>query len=77
MVGYDTTEIDTEFINGQQGLDALTIVSYFAIRLSEALDVDFNLNMDMSVGYSTVDIDQFGFTGGVRDTSSTNSDRFL
>ena len=76
-IGYDTTDIDTEFNNGQQDLDALTIVPYLAIGLSEALDVDFNLSMDMSTGYSTVDIDQFSVTGGVRVTSSTSSDRFF
>ena len=48
-----------------------------AIGLSDALGVDFNLSMDMATGYSTVDIDQFSVAGGVRTSSSTNSDRFF
>ena len=50
------------------------------INLSEALDtpVDLNVSMDMSVGFSAVDIDQFRFNAaGARVTSTTTSDRFF
>ena len=76
-LGYDKTDIDTTFNGGQQDLSALSVVPYLSIALSDALDTDLDFSMDMAVGYSSVDIDQFRLAGATRITSSTSADRFF
>ena len=79
-LGYDNTEVDTNFNAGEQDLDAYSIVPYMGVNLSEALDtaVDLNVSIDMLAGFSAVDIDQFRINAaGTRVTSTTTSDRFF
>ena len=76
-LSYDTTDIDTTFNGGQAELDSFSVIPYMGINLSEALDSDLNVNMIMTTGYSTVDVDQFRLAAGARVTSSTSADRFF
>ncbi|MEM7027016.1 MAG: autotransporter domain-containing protein [Pseudomonadota bacterium] len=69
--GYDNSDIDTSFNQGNQSTDTITIAPYFGAILSDTLSLDFN------IGYSNVSYDQFRTAGTTRVTSSPNSDRWF
>lgn len=76
-IGYDTTEIQTNFNTGEEDLDSFTVVPYFAIHLTDYVGTGFDLSADGAIGFSFVDIDQFRTAGGARVTSSTDADRYF
>lgn len=69
--GYDNSDIDTGFNNGNQDTDTITIAPYFGAIISDVLSMDFN------IGYSYVDYDQFRTAGATRVTSSPDADRWF
>lgn len=72
-VGYETSDVDTRFNNGNQQSDGFTVAPYFGALISNVWSVDG------SVGYSRVDVDQFRTdpATGARITSSPSSDRWF
>ena len=80
-LGYDVTDINATFNAGEQNLDTFSVIPYMAIGLAEALETEIDLSLDMSVGFSSVDVSQFrslnNVVGGARISSSTSSDRFF
>ena len=72
-LGYEYSDIDTRFNQGEQQNDGLTVAPYFGFVLSEILSVDGSL------GYSRVEIDQFRTEPGTgqRISSSPTSDRWF
>ncbi len=72
LVGYESNDIDTSFNRGQMDADGYTVATYFGALLSDTFSVD------ASVGYSSVDTDQFRTSGvATRVTSSTDTDRYF
>ncbi|HTT07365.1 MAG TPA: autotransporter outer membrane beta-barrel domain-containing protein [Gammaproteobacteria bacterium] len=71
--GYENSDIDTGFNQGNQQSDGYTIAPYFGAVLSDTWSVDF------SAGYSSIDYDQFRTAPGtgLRVTSSPNTDRWF
>ena len=71
--GYEFASIDTDFNGGDQDTDGFTIAPYFGLVLSD------NWNVSASVGYSSLDTDQFRTDPllGTRVTSSPDSDRWF
>ena len=71
--GYEFASIDTDFNGGDQDTDGFTIAPYFGLVLSE------NWNVSASVGYSSLDTDQFRTDPllGTRVSSSPDSDRWF
>lgn len=71
--GYETSDVDTRFNNGNQQSDGYTIAPYFGVVISDTWSVDG------SVGYSRIDIDQFRTdpASGNRIDSSPASDRWF
>jgi outer membrane autotransporter protein len=78
-LGYENTDIDSSFNQGEADVDTYSVVPYMGGQLSEAVGVDFDLGFDIALGYSNVDIDQFRLLPGTttRVTSSTDSDRLF
>jgi hypothetical protein len=70
-LGYDNSDIDTGFNQGNQNADTVTIAPYFGSILNDTLSVDF------SIGYSNVDYDQYRTASGTRISSSPNADRWF
>ena len=72
-VGYENSDIDTGFNQGNQEADGYTIAAYAGYLLSETWSID------ASVGYSNIDSDQFRTDPGTgaRITSSPSSDRWF
>ncbi|MBL1141224.1 MAG: autotransporter outer membrane beta-barrel domain-containing protein [Proteobacteria bacterium] len=70
-LGFENSDIDTTFNNGNQNTDSFTIAPYFGAILDDVLSVDFNL------GYSRVEYDQFRTFGTTRITSSPQADRWF
>jgi hypothetical protein len=70
-LGFENSDIDTTFNNGNQNTDSFTIAPYFGAILDDVLSVDFN------VGYSKVEYDQFRTFGTTRITSTPNADRWF
>ena len=73
-VGYEDNNIDTEFNAGEQNIDGFTIAPYFGYLFHP------NASMDISAGYSNIDIDQFridstNFTSIIN--GDTDSDRWF
>ncbi|MCH9675056.1 MAG: autotransporter domain-containing protein [Gammaproteobacteria bacterium] len=70
-LGYDRTETDTTFNNGEQTTDGYTIAPYFGAVLGD------NLSVDLSIGYSGLDIEQFRRVTGstTRINSKPDADR--
>ena len=75
--GYESVETDTMFNAGQQDSSSYSIIPYIGVLLNNHVDVPFDLTLDMAIGYSAVDIEQFRVTSGTRVTSSTDSQRWL
>lgn len=70
--GYEFASIDTDFNGGDQDTDGFTIAPYFGLVLSD------NWNVSASVGYSSLDTDQFRTDAlGTRITSDPDSDRWF
>ncbi len=71
--GYENGDIDTTFNRGNVETDSYTIVPYFGALLSDTFSIDLN------VGYSRVDYDQFRTLPGTttKVTSSPDSDRLF
>ena len=77
-IGYDTTDVSTLFNAGQQAVDTFTVAPYMGVYLSDYLDVESDVSMNVAIGYSMVDIDSSApGAGAARVTSSTDSDRFF
>jgi hypothetical protein len=72
-VGYEFSSIDTDFNGGEQDTDGFTVAPYFGLILSEAW------NVSASVGYSSLDTDQFRIDPvlGTRIDSDPDSDRWF
>jgi len=75
--GYESVETDTTFNAGQQDSSSYSIIPYIGVLLNNHVDVPFDLTLDMALGYSAVEIDQFRVTSATRVTSSTDSQRWL
>ena len=75
--GYESVEMDTTFNFGQQDSSSYSLIPYFGVLLNDHVDVPFDLTLDMALGYSAVEIDQFRVTRGTRVASSTNSKRWF
>ncbi len=70
--GYEFASIDTKFNGGDQDTDGFTIAPYFGLLLSD------NWNVSATVGYSSLDTDQFRTDAlGNRVTSNPDSDRWF
>lgn len=70
--GYEFASIDTKFNGGDQDTDGFTIAPYFGLLLSD------NWNISATVGYSSLDTDQFRTDGlGNRVSSNPDSDRWF
>lgn len=67
--GYENDDIDTSFNGGNIDSDAFTVVGYAAALVNDEVSVD------VAVGRSALDNDQFRIAGGARVTSSFDSDR--
>ena len=70
-LGFDNSDIDTGFNDGNQNTDTITIAPYFGAMLDDILSVDF------SIGYSNASYDQFRTAGTTRVTSSPTADRWF
>ncbi len=72
-VGYESASIDTDFNGGDLDTDGFTVAPYFGLVLSD------NWNVSASVGYSSLNTDQFRTDPllGTRITSSPDSDRWF
>ncbi len=70
-LGYDSTGLDTSFNGGSQDAKSYTIAPYFGWIMSDVLSLDVNL------GYSYVDYDQFRTVGGTSISSTPSADRFF
>ena len=70
-LGFDKSDIDTGFNNGNQNTDTITIAPYFGALLDDTLSLDF------SIGYSNASYDQFRTTGTTRVTSNPTADRWF
>lgn len=72
-VGYEFSSIDTDFNSGDQDTDGYTVAPYFGLILSD------NWNVSASVGYSSLDTDQFRTDPllGTRVESNPDSDRWF
>ncbi len=70
-MGFDNSDIDTNFNSGNQQVDTITIAPYFGAVLTDFLSADFN------IGYSNVSYDQFRTAGTTRVNSDPNSDRWF
>jgi len=75
--GYESVETDTTFNFGQQDSSSYSLIPYFGVLLNDHVDAPFDLTLDMALGYSAVEIDQFRVTSGTRVASSTNSKRWF
>ena len=73
--GYENNDIDTVFNAGEQNIDGFTIAPYFGYLINQ------NFSVDLSIGYSSIDIDQFRlstFDGlGLIINGDTDSDRWF
>jgi hypothetical protein len=71
--GYEMSDIDTRFNRGNEQTDGYTIAPYAGMLLSD------NWSVDVAVGYSRVDYDQFRTDPGLgtRVTSSPSADRWF
>ncbi len=72
-LGYEGSDIDTGFNRGNQETDGFTVAPYFGYLLTD------NLSIDASIGYSSIDSDQFRTDPGTGATvtSSPDSDRYF
>lgn len=72
-VGYENSDIDTGFNQGNQEADGYTIAAYAGHLLNEPWSID------ASIGYSNIDSDQFrtDLGTGARITSSPSSERWF
>lgn len=75
--GYESTDTDTTFNTGEQDLESFTVAPYLGAVIGDQVGVDFDLTVDLSIGFSRVDIDQFRTAAGARVTSSTDADRWF
>jgi hypothetical protein len=71
--GYENSDIDTKFNEGNQTTDGFTVAPYFGALLTDTWSVDF------SFGYSNIESDQFRIAPGTttRITSSPDADRWF
>lgn len=69
--GYETADFDTAFNGGEQETDGWTISPYLAASLSDTFSVD------VVMGYSDMDTNQFRSVGATRVTSSFGADRWF
>lgn len=76
-IGYASSDIDTAFNAGNQDIDEFTVVPYLGALVSDKLGVPFDLGVDFSIGYSTIDIEQFRTAAGTRVTSELDADRWF
>ncbi len=76
-LGFRNTDIDTFFNAGEQDIDSLTVIPYLAVLLPELGLETVDMSVDMSIGYSSIDIDQFRTAGAAQVTSSTDADRIF
>jgi len=70
-IGYEDTDLDTDFNLGQADADGFTIAPYFGMTLDETW------NFDISGGYSSIDTDQYRTSAGTRITSDVNTRRWF
>lgn len=68
-LGYESNNIDTAFNSGAMDVESFTLAPYAGLLVSD------QWSADLSVGFSTVDTDQFRTFGGVRTTSSVDAER--
>ena len=70
-VGYEDSDIDTDFNLGNQETDGFTIAPYLGALINDTWSVS------ASFGYSSLDTDQFRTLGTTTFTSSPDSDRWF
>ena len=70
-VGYEDTDIDTDFNLGNQETDGFTIAPYLGALINDTWSVN------ASFGYSSLETDQFRTLGTTTFTSSPDSDRWF
>jgi len=70
-VGYENNDIDTTFSGGEQQIDGFTIAPYAGYLFHP------NASLDLSAGYSSLDIDQFRRFGASIIDGDTDSDRWF
>ena len=70
-VGYEHSEVDTEFNRGEIDADGWIIAPYFGLLLDDAWSFDVN------GGYSSIETDQFRTAGDTRITSTVDTDRWF
>ena len=70
---YSMTDIESTFNSGGGDIDTLSIIPYMALRLSEEL----NLNFDLMGGYGELKINQFRSIAGTQVSSKTSGRRFF
>ena len=75
--GYEDSDVDTLFNGGDIQMDGFSVVPYMAFYLSDHVGVGFDLTSDISIGYSSLDLDLSRTVGGARVSGSTESDRFF
>ncbi len=74
-LGYEDQDVDTTFNAGNADMDGFTVVPYLSLMVGDKTSVN------LSFGYSDIDISQFRSTGGVPGgapiTSKVDSERWF
>ncbi len=70
-IGYEQTDIETEYNLGEVDSDGWTVAPYFGMVFNDTW------SMDVNGGYSFVDTDQFRTAGGTRITSDLDTSRWF
>ncbi len=74
-LGYEDQEIDSFFNAGEMDMDGYTVAPYIALQVGDQSSID------LTFGYSDIDVSQFRSTGGVpggaRISSKVDSDRYF
>lgn len=70
-IGHESNDIITTFNAGGQDKDGVTVAPYIGYVYDE------NVSLDMTVGYSSLDIQQFRTAAGAQVTSTLDADRWF
>ena len=70
-LGYESADQQTLFNGGESQTDGFTVLPYIGYAFSDTF------SLDVSMGYTAVDIEQFRLFGGDRISSEVDADRFF
>ncbi|NNM00627.1 MAG: autotransporter outer membrane beta-barrel domain-containing protein [Gammaproteobacteria bacterium] len=70
-LGYESADQSTAFNGGESQTDGFTVLPYVGYAFNDTFSVD------VSMGYTAVDIEQFRIFGGERISSEVDADRFF